>query len=95
MVDITVVAEGEEINITLAAAVGMVAKCSNSSKMINITKEADEEEVVAVAGTTRATIRAMVTSTKPDITIVAEGEDIGEVEVRSIHSDNRQFFSLY
>lgn len=82
VVDITLAAEEEEINIILAVAVGMVVKCSNNSKMINTIKEAVEEEAVAAAGTIRATIRAMVTSTKADTAEEAEGEGIGAVEVR-------------
>jgi mannitol-specific phosphotransferase system IIBC component len=90
VVDIIIVAEGEEINIILAVVAGMVAECSNSSRMINTTKEVDEEEVVAAAGTTKATIRAMGTSTKADTAVEAEGEDIGAVEVRTRHFADNQ-----
>ena len=82
MVDITAVAEEEEINITLAVVVDMVAECSNNSKMINITKEAVVEAVVAAAGITKATIKAMATSIKADIAAEGEAEDTGAVEVR-------------
>ncbi len=83
VVDITAVAEEEEINITLAVVVDMVAECSNNSKMINITKEAVVEAVVAAAGITKATIKAMATSIKADTAVRAEGEDTGVVEVRT------------
>lgn len=81
VVDITIVAEEEEINITLAVVVGMVAECSNSSKMINIIKEVAEEEAVAEEDTTKPTIRAMGTSTKVDTAVELEGGDTGAVEV--------------
>jgi hypothetical protein len=100
VVDITIVAEEEEINIILAVVVGMVAECSNSSRMINTIKEVAEVEAVAEEVTTNPTIRAMVTSTKADTAVELEGGDIGAVEVRTLKNavtpppDNHNFYYL-